>query len=36
VYGQFHYGVDAVTGLMAGFAILGVFAWWGRRGKKRE
>jgi membrane-associated phospholipid phosphatase len=36
VYGQFHYGVDAVTGLMAGAAILGVFAWWGRRGKKRE
>jgi len=32
VYGQFHYGVDAVTGLAAGLAILGGFAWWGRRG----
>jgi hypothetical protein len=34
VYGQFHYGVDAVTGLMAGFAILGAFAWW--RGRREE
>ena len=34
VYGQFHYGVDAVTGLVAGFALLGGFAWWRRRGKR--
>lgn len=32
VYGQFHYGVDAVTGLMAGCAVLGAFAWWRRKG----
>lgn len=33
VYGQFHYGVDAVTGLVAGLAIWGAVAWWRRRGK---
>lgn len=35
VYGQFHYGVDALTGLAAGCAILGAFAWWRRRGTRQ-
>ena len=34
VYGQFHYGVDALTGLATGCAILGAFAWWRRRGMR--
>jgi hypothetical protein len=31
VYGQFHYGIDALTGLATGTAILGGVLWWQRR-----
>lgn len=33
VYGQFHYGVDAVVGLGLGLAVLWGVAWWGSRGR---
>jgi len=36
VYGQFHYGVDALTGLLAGCAIRGAFAWWRRKGRRER
>jgi hypothetical protein len=32
VYGQFHYGIDALAGLATGTAILGGVLWWRRNG----